>query len=220
MKNGKTILYRVYQGAMALALRVLPEKKQELVTGNGSFLKAAVILKQHGVHKVQIVTTAGTVRRGTLAPLLSELESKGIEAAVFDGVRPDPDLSCIECAAKSYRDEGCDAFLSVGGGSAIDCTKLAAARTVKPEQPVEKMKGTLKVRRKLPFTVAVPTTAGTGSEVTSASYRTRPFSTRCSPALRPKASRRIPAWTPSHTPSRLIRTALPRRRYAITRSMR
>ena len=52
MKNGKTILYRVYQGAMALALRVLPEKKQELVTGNGSFLKAAVILKQHGVHKV------------------------------------------------------------------------------------------------------------------------------------------------------------------------
>ncbi len=156
MKNGKTILYRVYQGAMALALRVLPEKKQELVTGNGSFLKAAVILKQHGVHKVQIVTTAGTVRRGTLAPLLSELESKGIEAAVFDGVRPDPDLSCIECAAKSYRDEGCDAFLSVGGGSAIDCTKLAAARTVKPEQPVEKMKGTLKVRRKLPFTVAVP----------------------------------------------------------------
>ena len=166
MKNGKTILYRVYQGAMALALRVLPEKKQELVTGNGSFLKAAVILKQHGVHKVQIVTTAGIVRRGTLAPLLSELESKGIEAAVFDGVRPDPDLSCIECAAKSYRDEGCDAFLSVGGGSAIDCTKLAAARTVKPEQPVEKMKGTLKVRRKLPFTVAVPTTAGTGSEVT------------------------------------------------------
>ena len=101
MKNGKTILYRVYQGAMALALRVLPEKKQELVTGNGSFLKAAVILKQHGVHKVQIVTTAGTVRRGTLAPLLSELESKGIEAAVFDGVRPDPDLSCIECAARA-----------------------------------------------------------------------------------------------------------------------
>ena len=123
MKNGKTILYRVYQGAMALALRVLPEKKQELVTGNGSFLKAAVILKQHGVHKVQIVTTAGTVRRGTLAPLLSELESKGIEAAVFDGVRPDPDLSCIEHAAKSYRDEGCDAFLSVGGGSAIDAAK-------------------------------------------------------------------------------------------------
>ena len=172
MKNGKTILYRVYQGAMALALRVLPEKKQELVTGNGSFLKAAVILKQHGVHKVQIVTTAGTVRRGTLAPLLSELESEGIEAAVFDGVRPDPDLSCIECAAKSYRDEGCDAFLSVGGGSAIDCTKLAAARTVKPEQPVEKMKGTLKVRRKLPFTVAVPTTAGTGSEVTAAAVAT------------------------------------------------
>ena len=88
MKNGKTILYRVYQGAMALALRVLPEKKQELVTGNGSFLKAAVILKQHGVHKVQIVTTAGTVRRGTLAPLLSALESEGIEAAVFDAVRP------------------------------------------------------------------------------------------------------------------------------------
>ena len=181
MKNGKTILYRVYQGAMALALRVLPEKKQELVTGNGSFLKAAVILKQHGVHKVQIVTTAGTVRRGTLAPLLSELESKGIEAAVFDGVRPDPDLSCIECAAKSYRDEGCDAFLSVGGGSAIDTAKAIRIFAGKMTEGYA------------PHLIAIPTTSGTGSEVTS-------FAVIADPA----AGRKYPLVSESLTPDEAI----------------
>ena len=170
--NGLKIIYRMYQGAMALAQRVLPQKKQSLTVGNGSFLNAAVILERNGVRKVQIVTTSGTVRRGTLSPLLEALQKEGVEASVYDGVKPDPDLACIERAAQSYREEGCDAFLAVGGGSALDCTKMAAARIAKPQQPLEKMKGTLKIRAKLPFTVAVPTTAGTGSEVTAAAVVT------------------------------------------------
>lgn len=170
--NGLKLLYRMYQGAMALAQHVLPQKKQSLTAGSGSYLAAAVILEQHGVKKVQIVTTAGTVKRGTVAPLLDALQKEGVEASVYDGVKPDPDTQCIEDAAKSYREEGCDAFLAIGGGSAIDCTKMAAARIAKPAQPLEKMSGTLKVRAKLPFTVAVPTTAGTGSEVTAAAVVT------------------------------------------------
>ena len=71
--NGLKILYRMYQGAMAVAQRVLPQKKQSLNVGSGSYLAAAVILEQQGVKKVQIVTTAGTVRRGTIAPLLDAL---------------------------------------------------------------------------------------------------------------------------------------------------
>lgn len=170
--NGLKIIYRMYQGAMALAQRVLPQKKQSLTVGNGSFLNAAVILERNGVRKVQIVTTSGTVRRGTLSPLLEALQKEGVEASVYDGVKPDPDTQCIEGAAKSYREEGCDAFLAIGGGSVIDCTKMAAACAAKPGKPIEKMAGTLKVRAKLPFTVAIPTTAGTGSEVTAAAVVT------------------------------------------------
>lgn len=170
--NGLKILYRMYQGAMAAAQHILPQKKQSLTAGRGSYLAAAVILEQHGVKKVQIVTTAGTVRRGTVAPLLDALKKEGVDASVYDGVKPDPDTQCIEGAAKSYHEEGCDAFLAIGGGSVIDCTKMAAACAAKPGKPIEKMAGTLKVRAKLPFTVAIPTTAGTGSEVTAAAVVT------------------------------------------------
>ena len=170
--NGLKLLYRMYQGAMAVAQRVLPQKKQSLTAGNGSYLAAAVILEQHGVKKVQIVTTAGTVRRGTVAPLLDALRKEGVDASVYDGVKPDPDMQCIESAAKSYREEGCDAFLAIGGGSVLDCAKMAAASAARPGKPLEKMAGTMKVHTKLPFTVAIPTTAGTGSEVTAAAVVT------------------------------------------------
>lgn len=170
--NGLKILYRMYQGARAAAQAVLPAKKQVLHVGDGSFLAAAVILERQGVRRVQIVTTAGTRKRGTLDPLLHRLEESGVEASIYDAVTPDPDISCVERAAEQYRENGCDAFLAVGGGSALDCTKLAAARVAKPEQPVEKMRGTLKIRAKLPYMLAVPTTAGTGSEVTAAAVVT------------------------------------------------
>lgn len=169
---GLKALYRVYQGARALAQQVLPAKKTSLTVGNGSFLAAAVLLGEKGVRRVQIVTTAGSVRRGTVAPLLDALEKEGVEASVYDGVAPDPDISCVEQAAERYREDGCDAFLALGGGSAIDCAKLAAARVARPELSVEKMKGTLKIRAKLPYIVAIPTTAGTGSEVTPAAVVT------------------------------------------------
>ena len=170
--NGLKILYRMYQGAMAVAQRVLPQKKQSLNVGSGSYLAAAVILEQQGVKKVQIVTTAGTVRRGTIAPLLDALKQEGVEASVYDGVKPDPDTQCIAGAAESYREEGCDAFLAIGGGSVLDCTKMAAACAARPGKPIEKMAGTLKARAMPPFTVAIPTTAGTGSEVTAAAVVT------------------------------------------------
>lgn len=170
--NGLKLIYRMYQGVMAAAQHILPPKKQALTVGRNSFLAAAVILEHQGVRKVQIVTTAGTGKRGTLEPLLHQLKSSGVETSVFDEVTPDPEISCVERAAEQYREKNCDAFLAVGGGSVLDCTKLAAARIAKPKQPVEKMRGTLKIHAKLPYMLAIPTTAGTGSEVTAAAVVT------------------------------------------------
>lgn len=67
---------------------------------------------------------------------------------------------------------GCEAILAIGGGSVIDCAKVAGARAVKRDLPVGKMSGMLKIHKKLPLLLAVPTTAGTGSEVTLAAVIT------------------------------------------------
>ena len=73
-----------------------------------------------------------------------------------------------------YLKNGCEGFIAFGGGSSMDCAKVAAARVVKPNQTVRQMRGYLKVLKKLPPFFAVPTTAGTGSETTVAAVVTDP----------------------------------------------
>lgn len=78
----------------------------------------------------------------------------------------------VEAAAECFLVSGCEAILAIGGGSVIDCAKVAGARAVKRDLPVGKMSGMLKIHKKLPLLLAVPTTAGTGSEVTLAAVIT------------------------------------------------
>ncbi|MBQ5708486.1 MAG: iron-containing alcohol dehydrogenase [Anaerotignum sp.] len=83
-----------------------------------------------------------------------------------------PTIINIEEARKLYLKSGAQAIIAFGGGSVMDCAKVTGARVVKPRQPVYKMKGLLKIWRKLPLLIAVPTTAGTGSETTLAAVIT------------------------------------------------
>lgn len=78
----------------------------------------------------------------------------------------------MEAARALYLANGAQAIIAFGGGSSMDCAKAAGARIVKPGQSVGQMKGLLHVHRRLPLLVAVPTTAGTGSETTLAAVIT------------------------------------------------
>lgn len=75
-------------------------------------------------------------------------------------------------ALELYQENACDAIIGFGGGSSMDCAKAVGARAVKPRQSLAKMKGILKVHKRLPLLIAVPTTAGTGSETTLAAVIT------------------------------------------------
>lgn len=170
MKN--KLFCRIYQLCSALLLRIKTIEKQELITGNGSVIRIADLLKSRGIARVELITTAGTVKRGMLDPLLARLAADDITAAVFDGVKPDPDIDCIEAAVLLFQEADCQAILAVGGGSALDCAKIAAARAARPDKRILQMKGLLKIHKKLPLLIAVPTTAGTGSEITAAAVVT------------------------------------------------
>ena len=170
--NGKHAIYRVYQALCAGMLSLFPAGRQTLVQGDGCITRIPELLRTHGIKVVQIITTPGTIRRGTIAPLLAQCEDAGIRTVLYTGVSPDPTVAEVEAAAECFFVSGCEAILAIGGGSVIDCAKVAGARAVKRDLPVRKMSGMLKIHKKLPLLLAVPTTAGTGSEVTLAAVIT------------------------------------------------
>ena len=151
-------------------LRMLPE----LLVGPGSLYDVQDVLRDQDIRCVMIVTTEGFVKRGVVPSFTQDLLSHGITSAVFSEVTPDPDVECVEKAAAFYRSRGCEGIVAIGGGSVMDCAKIAGALAVKPNKRALDLVGTMKVRTSLPYLVAVPTTAGTGSEVTAAAVLTDP----------------------------------------------
>ncbi len=133
--------------------------------GENQVLKMADILSAQKITRVFICTDEVLFNLGLLNPMLAKLEEKGIKAFVFKDVIPDPLFSIAEKGAAQCRRDKCEAVIAFGGGSAIDCAKTIAA-AVKNNKSAKKLKGMLKAKKgTLPF-IAVPTTAGTGSEAT------------------------------------------------------
>jgi alcohol dehydrogenase class IV len=162
----------------------------QTISGAGSVKRLPELVKEKGVDNVLVVTDKGLMGLNLLDGLFEELEKEGIKYVVYDGVQPNPTFDNIEEARKLYVDNGCKGFIAFGGGSPMDCAKAAAARIVRPNKTLDKMRGTLKVMKKLPPFFAVPTTAGTGSETTVAAVVSNPkthekFAIN-DPVLRPK----------------------------------
>lgn len=170
----KKCWYRIHQGAFKLAMNFLDWSEPQLLEGKGSVLKLPEFIKSKGINKVLVVTDKGLMSLNLLDPMFEKLKEAGVEYVVYDGVQPNPTIPNIEAAHEMYLKNGCEGFIAFGGGSSMDCAKVAAARVVKPNQTVRQMRGYLKVLKKLPPFFAVPTTAGTGSETTVAAVVTDP----------------------------------------------
>lgn len=181
---------RVYQKVFFIFQCFLDWSEPQLLTGPGAVKKLPALIKEKGLSKVLVVTDKGLTSLGLPNGLFEELQKAGIGYVVYDGVQPNPSIDNIEEARQMYVDNGCQGIIAFGGGSPMDCAKLAGARVVKPNQPVVKMRGVMKIMKKLPPFFAVPTTAGTGSETTLAAVVSNPQThekNACNdPVLRPK----------------------------------
>ena len=119
-----------------------------------------------------IITDEGIRKTGLLDSLLAGLTSHGIDYFIYDRTVPNPtDVNTSE-AADLYNKNRCDAIIGFGGGSPLDCAKGAAVVIGIGAKNIKKYQGMMKVRKKLPPVIAVPTTAGTGSEGTIATVIT------------------------------------------------
>ncbi|HEY8395721.1 MAG TPA: iron-containing alcohol dehydrogenase [Bacilli bacterium] len=166
------LLCRVYQFGFRIAARFLKWRKPKLLSGSGSLLDLPELIKNEGKTKVLIVTDKGIMNSGLTKNLESGLKNKGIDYFIYDKTVPNPTVENVEEAVKVYVENGCEAIIGFGGGTAIDCAKGVGARIARPKKSLNKMKGVLKVGRKIPLLIAVPTTAGTGSEGTLAAVIT------------------------------------------------
>lgn len=126
------------------------------------------ILKIKGYKRVLIVTDEQLVKLGIAKMVENVLQDAGIEYVTYSEVVPNPTIDNVESARKAYLDFGAQAIIALGGGSAMDCAKAAGARVARPGLTIPQMRGILKIWRKLPMLIAIPTTAGTGSEATLA----------------------------------------------------
>lgn len=160
--------YRLYQVSFKLAMPLLPWRKPVVLEGPGSVKKVPELLEKLKIKNVLIVTDGTLMKLGLLENLIKELGINGCKYTVFDKTVPDPTIENVEEALKLYHQYNCKAIIAFGGGSPMDCAKAVGARVSRPNKPVSKMKGVLKVIFKIPTLIAIPTTAGTGSEVTLA----------------------------------------------------
>ena len=171
MSNLKKAYYRSFQTVFDLGARCLPWRKPITVSGEGSVSKIPELFKKHGNKKVMVVT-GRTVGKTIAPPIMESLNAVGIETVHYSQVAANPTVTVVNEIQKMYLENGCDAFLAIGGGSPMDAAKGAAARVVHPNRSVNKMAGLFKVMHKIPTFVAVPTTAGNGSETTIAAVIT------------------------------------------------
>ena len=120
---------------------------------------------------VLIVTDTGVAATPLFAEIVAQLSEQGIRAKVFAEVMPDPSDNVVYSAAAAAAEHDLEVLLGVGGGSSLDATKIAAV-LLKHRRPIDTLYGTDQVPGRGAPTVLVPTTAGTGSEVTPISVLT------------------------------------------------
>ncbi len=186
-----TLYCRTVQNGIRLLYTVLKFPTPDLYEGTGSIKSLAERIHADGVKRVLFVTGSTIRRIGLCNPLLNRLSEFGISYTLFSDLAPDPTDRNVEEGAKAYRTFGCDAIVAFGGGGPMDCAKAIGARIARPDRPVQKLQGFLRVKKRIPPLYCVPTTSGTGSETTIAAVvtdsKTHRKASISDPVLMPKA---------------------------------
>lgn len=142
-----------------------------VICGAGAVGELTAQLTRISVSRVLLVTDGFMMQSGLATRIESALRASGVEVETFSGVQPDPTVQNVEVGLARYHASRSEAVVALGGGSPIDCAKAIAILATN-SGPLANYMGRNKVPRPgAPF-IAIPTTAGTGSEVTKAAVIT------------------------------------------------
>jgi len=154
---------RAIQLCFRLAIPFLPYREPERLD---RVTQLPTLLRRWEITSVLLVTDRPLRDAGVTKELETLLQEQGFRCTVYDATRANPTVHNVEEACALYRSQSCQGLIAFGGGSSMDCAKAVGARAVYPNRTVNDMRGLLRVWRRLPPLIAIPTTAGTGSEVT------------------------------------------------------
>ena len=163
---------RSFQAILKVGNYCMGYRMPEYLEGPGKIRELGDFLREKGIQDVLVVTGTGMVRRGQVQPLLDGFREAGIRHYVKAFEHPDPTSLDVEAGFAAYREQGCKAIVALGGGSRVDCAKAIAAKAAHPDKSVVQLQGLLKVHKPIVPLVAIPTTAGAGSETTVAAVIT------------------------------------------------
>ena len=139
---------------------------QRVINGVGSFAKLPEEVTAIGGTRVLLVTDPFLSKNGLAGKVVEMLKEQGIATEIFDGVEPDPSVEVVEIAGQKGRDFKADSVVGIGGGSTLDTAKVCSVLISNPDQSARDMLGVNNVKKPGVPTVLLPTSAGTGSEVT------------------------------------------------------
>lgn len=165
---------RIYQFFVKIGIRLLRLREPQILDFADGIAQIPAFAEKQGWRRGLIVTGGKVRALGLADAMLEAFDATGVRATVYDKTTPNPTIAQVEEAYALYRKEHCDFLIALGGGSPMDCAKLVGARVARPHKSVKRMRGLLKVghRRKYPPLIAIPTTAGSGSEATLAAVVT------------------------------------------------
>lgn len=162
------IWYRVYHFMLKCIVMFIGIPNPKLHRDESGLDDAIRDLKLNSGDTVLLVSDSVLASLGIITPVIERIQAAGLNVVVFSEVEPNPTIQNVEAGLACFMQNECKAIISVGGGSVMDCAKFIGARVVKPTKTTQQLKGLFKVLRRLPPNIAIPTTAGTGSETTVA----------------------------------------------------
>lgn len=160
---------RTYQRIFRLALPFLPYREPRCFDSVDAL---SDLMKALNPGSALLVTDRFLRQSGMTEGIETVLRNANVRCVIYDETQPNPTVKNVEEARKLYAENNCGCIIALGGGSAMDCAKGVGARIAYPRKTLSELKGLLRVLRPIPPLIAIPTTAGTGSEVTLAAVLT------------------------------------------------
>ena len=196
MDSPKQILHRAYIALGRVLAKLLPDRVPVTFVGADAVRELCGAIADSGIGKVLIVTDAMLVEIGIVGRVTEALDGAGVGWSIYSAVTPDPTTDQVEAGLAQLETENCDGVLAVGGGSPMDAAKMVAALATHGRL-LARLEGMLKVKRMPLPLVAIPTTAGTGSEATVAAVVSDPVTHAKKFYLDPKLMPSMAALDPS-----------------------
>ena len=140
--------------------------------GHGAIENIVPELTARGYKKAFVCSDPDLIKFGVTKKVTDLLDAANFAYAVYSEIKPNPTIANVQDGVAAFKAAEADCIVTIGGGSSMDCAKGVGARLARPNKSLAKMEGILHVMHKLPLLIAVPTTAGTGSETTLAAVIT------------------------------------------------